>query len=310
MKSLLPPTDRTPLLVCMVLSLVLWLSNALSQSHTNSHLLVHITYTNLPTHKLPAKVLPQQLYLTLECTGIERIRQYWQQSSLNIDYANYQPTQHLTTKALYPLLTALLPNANILTVNPDTIFFRFEDKKAKKVPLQLNESIKVARRFALKQISLQPDSITIIGPRSTIDTLQAWKTEQLVLRDLSQNFEGEVPIAALPAILQADTTTIVCRIEVEEFTEKKLDNIPITITNLPKGVSVFLYPPTVTLQFQVGVSEFNLIDRNNFTVVADFGQTDIEHEKIIPLHIAQQPPHIKNLSIQPQKNAEFIIINK
>ena len=78
MKSLVAATDRTPLLVCMAISLVMWLASALSESYTTSQIPVDVSYRNLPTNKLPSQPLPQQLHLSIETNGIQILKQYWQ----------------------------------------------------------------------------------------------------------------------------------------------------------------------------------------------------------------------------------------
>lgn len=311
MKLFLAASDRTPLLVCMSISLVMWLVSALSESYTTSQIPVEVLYRNLPDNKLPSQPLPQQLHLTIETNGIQIIKQYWQKIRLTIDYANYIPAKILATQQLMPLLMPQLPNSKILNVSPDTIFFKFERIAQKKIPVFSDSDAKPAKRFDIKEIILQPDSVIVSGPASVLDTIKHWKTQKLVLRDLSQDFEGEVPLV-LPEIstLSLNTNNIMYTIKVEEFTEKKLLDIPIEIKNLPKGMSVFLYPSTVTLQFQVGISEFEYIKQSNFTIVADFIDIDFTKDKLIRLSVAQQPLTIKGLSILPQNSVEFIVINR
>nr|MBP6664800.1 YbbR-like domain-containing protein [Chitinophagales bacterium] len=169
---------------------------------------------------------------------------------------------------------------------------------------------KSAKRFDIKEIIFQPDSVVISGPPSLLDTIKYWKTQKLVLRDLSQDFEGTVPLAPPDTYtVSLDTTNVFYTIKVEEFTEKKLTDIPIEINNLPKGMSVFLYPPTITLQFQVGISEFEYINQSNFKIIADFTDIDFTKDKLIRLSVAQQPLTIKSLTILPQNSVEFIVMN-
>lgn len=302
--------DRTPLLVCMAISLVMWLASALSESYTTSQIPIDVSYRNLPTNKLPSQPLPQQLHLSIETNGIQILKQYWQKNSLIIDYTNYKSAQMLPTQQLNLLLLPQLPNTKILSISPDTIFFKFERKASKKIPILGNNDVKSAKRFDIKEIVFQPDSVVISGPPSVLDTIKYWKTQKLVLRDLSQDFEGTVPLAP-PDIstLSLDTANVFYTIKVEEFTEKKLTDIPIEINNLPKGMSVFLYPPTITLQFQVGISEFEYINQSNFKIIADFTDIDFTKDKLIRLTVAQQPLTIKSLTILPQNSVEFIVMN-
>lgn len=309
MKPITAVTDRGVLIICMAISFMLWLGNTLSETHISRRLPIELEYVHLPTDLVPVQVLPERVFIGIEANGVDMLRYNWRKNQLILNYDDYRNSTKISTDKFQLLLNEQFPNTKILDISPDTILFSFQKKYTKKVPIQMTADISPATRFTIQTVAIRPDSLEISGIKSAIDTIQTWKTQTLSARDLTENLVGKLPLEnSAISTIQTNIQEVDYEVLVEEYTEKRLEHIPITIQNLPAPKSVFLYPSQVSLQFQVPVSKFDDINANNFQIVADFKDINWKMDKTVPFHAINNPPYIKSLKIIPRSYAEFILM--
>lgn len=308
--AILSGEDKSTFLGCLFIAFIIWLLSALSETYT-TEIQVSVSYKNLPEDKVLTRNLENTLYLTIKGAGSDLVKQMrFIKKSVVLDYAKYINTQRVSSATLFTQIEEQLSKLEVRDIKPDTLYFYLENKAQKKVPIKFEHNISTSTHFKLKNnLAITPDSVLVIGPKSVLDTLKNWKTEELVKRDVSQNFDGSIPL--IPPN-QTGLTIAPEQVnyfgEVEEFTEKRL-LLPVLTKNLAKDQSVVLYPKNVQLQFQVGTSEFEVLDKDYFKIVADFSTIDINTAQEIPLKVIEQPTGIRNLRVSPEY-AEFIVIEQ
>jgi YbbR domain-containing protein len=132
------------------------------------------------------------------------------------------------------------------------------------------------------------------------------ETDTLFLSDVKANIDKQINLQ-LPdhdINLKFSDTEIKVFATIEKFTEGKL-KIPITVKNVPEGISFKYFPRAVTVSYYTSLSSFKGIDENDFSVVCDYDMITENQSFLIP-EIIEKPQSVKNAKIL-NKRIDFII---
>lgn len=303
------PKNTAIFIICMGIAVFLWLGVQLSQKYTGD-IPVHISYSNLPTKQVSVYPLQEQGTARVNATGFRLLwaNMRWGRLELNIDLNDYQNAEYVLADAIVSnALTDLPAGYTLIGFRPDTLHLSFAPKATKKVPVVLDQQITMARQYDLKdQIQLQPDSVTVVGPRSIVDTLKSWKTSLLTLDELKETVTDTISLAkpTNPAI-KLNPGKIIYTVPVEMLTEASVQ-VPIDLKNAPLGVDVAIFPKEAQVTFMVGLSNQENAKSAFFKVSADFQDVNLEKDQYVPLIITQSPDFIKSPTVSPV-TVEYII---
>ena len=311
MARFLSKEDRYTFLGCLLISFIFWMLTTLSKEYAYE-ISLPVSYINLPEDKVLVEKLEKKLAVSVRARGSDLLRLgfFPKRQSLVIDYEkNVKQAAALHTRTLINQFEDQFGNIEIRDVSPPTIYFAFEAKKEKKVPLVLDYSVSTPPSYEVTDelISTQPDSVTIAGPAPIIDTLKYWKTRKVTHKNLQQTTKGIVQLLE-PATygITLGMKTVNYQIDVEQYTEKRFD-LPVNITNLPDEVSVFLHPQQVEVVFQVKMSRFEYTTPELFSLVADFSKVNLKSDTTVPIGINSAPHDVRYLRLA-STTADFLII--
>ena len=99
--------------------------------------------------------------------------------------------------------------------------------------------------------------------------LKSGKVQSLALEPL----EGEA--------LSRSQDSIQWSAEILEFTQKQI-TLPVEIVNVPKGMSLQIFPEAMTLTIEIPVEAFGQYDRSNFSLICDYNERISEDSFMIP----------------------------
>ncbi len=286
---------------------MIWLLSALSENY-KTEVKVDIQFTNFPENQILVKAPDSTLYLFVDATGSDIMRSLgFNRPKISLDYQKHLNTNSLSTASFINQFQEQLSGLTIVDIKPDSIHLDLEQKSEKIVPILLIENIETAKRFEVTgQVTIEPDSVLISGPKSIVDTIRYIPTEKLELVGISQSDNGEIGLQNhFPNTVQIEYQSVGYIFNVEEFTEKRI-NVPVTIENLQAKKSVVLYPRNVEVLCLVPTSEYNEIDKTYFVVVANFANVDLINHQKVPLEVVEQPINAKAVRILT-KQADFIV---
>ncbi len=300
-------TDRAMLLGCIGIAFVVWLFMKMSQTH-QTEIPVEVAY-NLPEDKIFATPPLASITPQISGTGWALFTRYItaQRPNITLDLDN-TPAQTISAPRLETLIQQDLSaplKAGLRAYQSITV--QLDDKAGKRIPLVLHQDIRLATEYQfVVPPRLIPDSIMIYGPKSIIDTTKSWATTLLKIEDVKENISPSVALQAHPNTeVSFDSTEIVCRIDVELFTEKILE-IPTIIINAPDTLLLTIHPSKIKVTCRVGYSTYDKVNPTQFTAVADFTKVDINNSNYAPVKLTRQPDFVKITSIVPEQ-VEFII---
>jgi hypothetical protein len=283
-----------------------------------------VNYTNLPPNRMLSKEPPNKLILRVQADGytvLSSRAKFKRPLSYNVNaFALYSLTPDSTT--VYTLtwyarerLSAELgltnKNIQILDIKPDTLIFNFSRLKRKKVPVTvvLEESQNLFKQqFTLNGVPrAYPDSIMVIGPSYSIDTLREIFTMPLRFKNLSDTVERKVKLQTISRHTYP-LKKVKIMIPVDEFTESKFE-VPIIVRGVPDSLEIKTFPATVQIKYIVTLSHFNEVTPAFFNAYIDYNYSDIELSTKLKVELDSVPPFLHNISITP-RSVEFLIERK
>jgi hypothetical protein len=302
-------------LICVGIATFFWFLNALEKEY-NVEISFPVEYTNLPNNKVLANNLPDHFVLEVRSFGFTLLRYKLSMafSPLVFNVNDFTGKMMEDSKQTYyavpsrqfrnRLADQVSNEINITGIQPDTIFFRFDQVVSKKVKVvhDINYSLK-KQHFLTGNIDSDPDSVTVLGPKSFLDTLQVVNTVIQNFKALDKLIQKSVELKKIEK-LEFSPKRVTISIPVEEYTEKQL-TIPIAINNLPDGVHVNLFPAQVKVNFMIALSRFAKVTPQDFKASVSYEDL-LKNLDYLPVQIEEKPLYLESVNFTPKK-IEYLI---
>ena len=299
-------------LIFLVLTSIIWLLIELSKSY-NSIAVFKVQYENVPSDKLLQNTMISDVGIVLKAPGFSQFRYKAKEHNIKFNLrkvSKYNGKYYFLPNAQLSYLNDQFPaDVEVLNVLTDTIFVELGENISKKVPVRtkVHVNFKLGYNFVgnLKSI---PDSILVTGPEKYIDSILEISTNSLELNEVYETINTtlrlRLPVNNDLVKLSANEVQIVG--EVDKFTEGNL-NIPVVIINEPEGVKVNPFPKEIQVIYQIGLSNFNKINKDSFSIVYDYNQykNDSLTRYLTPV-ILQKSDLIYSVKLIPSQ-IEFLI---
>jgi len=304
--------------ICCIFSSVTWVLIKLSRDYSET-LKYPVSYVNLPSDKIVINDLDTVFTIKLKSKGYRILsnKMFFKPQTINIDVASLirkkkdiTKEHYIATSDLYQLIgTQINYTNNVISVIPDTLYFRFEKLHTRKVPLKLRLNMSFAQQYKLSDsIKLKPDSVTISGAKSAIDSIKYIETLNQTLTNLKQSqaltlgFESKYNKSKIK-ITPSSAKLVVL---VEKYTEATVE-IPIVVVNNVKNNVVRTFPEKVKITYLVSLDKFKDVKPAMFSVVADISKAISAKSKKMKVDVQKFPSFVKVSKIEPDK-VEFLLL--
>ena len=231
-----------------------------------------------------------------------------EQRVINVDLNTLEHNNYVVLSSqIKQINNKKLLNNEILTFNPDTLFFDFSNRTVKKVPIKLVTSLNYERQFAQAGVvTLNPAYVMLNGPAEVLARIKSWPTDSVIIDHLNNSFNKQVKLQPVKeGNLSILPKSVAVNIPVDEFTEKTVE-IPVKLINNPDFYDVRIFPQKVRLTFTTSLTDYPDMDEDDFEAVADLTKWRRESYKMLPVKIIHLPAYSKVVKIEPQ-NVDFIV---
>lgn len=325
-KDVLTPTEAASkrkvyiFIICLVCSALFWLFIKLSQDNQAAFNRT-VAFQNFPDDKLSVSQSDSLVFFRLESTGLRLIlaRFFLSEDVLWLDADALPVTSrndiryHYVTEALLIeyLEEKLEGRARVIDLYPDTIYLEMAPAIRKHLPVLLDADISFERRFEqYGAITIEPDSITVVGPKPLLDTLSFIQTEYWEARNLrkttQRNLKIKQPIGFPSLEIKKEEVTV--NVPVEEFTEatKELKIQLVCPDDLPP-LDVRFFPNTVTVNYLVALRDYQAVSETMFHAAVGCPQAIDDENGRLPVTLEKYPSFVDVLYYRPQF-VEYIIL--
>ena len=300
-------SQRFTITMCLLASLVFWTAIKLSKDYDTIET-IGISY-ELPQGVAFAQTPPNSLEARVRATGWELVNQGLSnhERMITIDSLELQENSDGIISIRSEVANAFEDEG--LDVNPITnerIVIQMERVASKQVPVRLTSRIQYARGFqSSKQPRLDPDSVTISGPISVIDSISFWLTDSLVLTNVTDTVRISTPLqeAALSS-MNVTPHSVSVAIESQQFTEKSI-YVPVEIRGATKQDSISIFPKQVLVKVAVGLNDYETINAADFLAVVSIEQAGSESSNSLPVVLEKRPGLVRQVTVQPRSVEVF-----
>ncbi len=303
----------------LIIAAIFWSLNALSKSYTTV-LKYPIDFKNIPAGKILVSDDLNLLNVKITCTG-HNIIQYKINaalSSLTIDLAHYPPQQAISSSndyffsvinPLHKKISELFHDETILvSIHPDTIYYTLNESRSRKVPVIAKLRINYQKFFAQSSdLTLEPDSIFIVGPCSIADTISAILSESSTINNANDTIFLKLKLQQPPHTALSQQT-IQCIIPVDRLTEKTIE-VPVTCIHLSDSLVLKTFPGKVQITFLVALNQFSKLKPSDFKVFINYDSIKKTGNKSQKLIVSKKPNYIYNLTLNPP-TVEYLLEHK
>ena len=298
-------------LLFLGLSALIWLLITLSKEYTTS-LEPYVKFINVPQNKVLDNNDLQRIKVDIRASGFKIIRTRIQNSSIDLDASLLQQNKQqkhylLLEKQIQLIQNQLYSDVVVQRVVTDTLFVNLDILETKRVAVQPNISVNYHVGYGLiDNIKIQPDSISVSGSKSILDTITHLPLASVKLNDVKENFEEKVEVILTNLEgLKFATQEVVISGNVDKFTEGSL-KVPFEIKNVPDDVKLTMLTENITITFVVGLSDFNKVVPSLFKIECDYQYSEDQKLTYLIPKLVKKPKFIKSYKISPQ-TIDFLI---
>ncbi|MET2985029.1 YbbR-like domain-containing protein [Aureibaculum conchae] len=291
----------------LLLSFLFWILIKLSKEYIDV-VPVHVEYLNLPEGKMLQKEPPTTVQLTLKTHGFDLIKYHIFKRNVKVDLKTIKPKNatiyYQTAQDLLPeIISQLLAGVEVFSIKPDTLFYNIGEGVSKNVKITTNLEIEYQSGYNLfGDLKIEPNEVTISGPEILIDSILEVETQKKIVENVNTDFEVTVPLIQLDK--KSKVTYSVDKIKVsgvvDKFTEARF-TIPVVVDNLPKNYNIDIFPDNVEIVFQVGISDYNKINKNDFKISCDYERSKKDGLNYLIPKVVLKPSYISDIRIMPNQ---------
>ena len=190
--------------------------------------------------------------------------------------ANYDVKKVNNTYVCYPdvlqdkILEKLSNQTTIRYLSQDTLIFAYKKSDSRRVPIRLNKEINFAPNYDLvTPYKLKPDSVKVVGPRTSIKNIKYVSTKPLIMNQLNEGINETI---ILEPLNKAGVSIYPKKVNVTANVKKHINSsvaVQVDLINVPKGVNYDYEPKFVTINFKVSVDDYQNLNNKDFKVVID-----------------------------------------
>lgn len=293
--------------VALMLALCLWFLVNLSRSYI-LNLNLPIILGNIPDDKALAENLPDFATVSVQGEGWKLINLYNNPPRIFVDVTNGEV--NLLDQVRQQMNA--IPEINVQKVQPLMLSLDLEDRVSKKVPVSANVSLKFDEQFNLvSDPYVSPDSITVSGASSIIDTFSFWETDSVMITNVKGDISASIGLKQPRQLVTISRSAVQYNAEVAEFTEGE-SKVFIRIRNLPRGQNITFSPTFVTIRYTIPIEEYTDVKNlNPFTAYVPYKNIQQDSTGFVTpqMEVSAGKYHIKLQSHQPAKVAYFIVVD-
>jgi len=154
---------------------------------------------------------------------------------------------------------------------PETLHVVLDDLLNIKLPVKPMLEMQLAPGYILiDSMTVNPDSVSISGPRTFIQQFKEIHTEKLVMKNISSSIDKYLLLDFIPkSNIKLDVKSVRCQQEVDQLGERELKNISVMVVNLGPNQKAEVIPASAAITVSGGIEVLKAIQPDDIKIVFD-----------------------------------------
>ena len=298
-----------------LISFSFWFLSMLSKKHETT-IDIPISFSNFSADLIVPESVPENINIRVKAPGFSIIFfNLFNSSVLDLNVSSSKSKPIKGGKEIFWLMNAkrskisnvLGSSMEILDVSPSRLGIYTQNKALKRVPVKLQENIRLKSEYWLSELpQLLPDSVTIYANQLQLDTIDYVLTKKLDVSNLSDNQEFIINLEQIKGV-SCKISSVSVIVSVGAFVEETIIK-PITIKNLKKGYSVKLFPENIEVTVRAPRETYLLLKTDFFNAEVDVREMSSENN-VLDVLINNLPSNIKLQMVYPER-VEYLLIKE
>ena len=237
--------------LCTLASAILWFMFSMQETYTQ-FFVFPTSVENVPPEQALIDLPPQTIRVQVQGQGVQLLRLYYQPPTIVLDAA-------ASPIDVSVAVSELTGPVRMESVMPTRIDLSLEERITRKLPILAAVDIQVESGYQeMGPRILSPDSVTVSGARSIVESLTNWQT--IPVRVIQVNEPTTLLLTlrdSLAGLVELDVSESNFDVDVQAFTEGRRQ-IDVRVENAPAGQEIAFDPSSTTVTFQVPVNQFDL----------------------------------------------------
>ncbi len=187
-------------------------------------------------------------------------------------------------------------------LEPNAIQIKIEELVTRELAVKNKVKLKpMAGHTIVGDIELEPEKVTIEGPRSIVSKYDSIETASLVWDKLKFPVEKNVDLVAPDnELVKILTDRIQLYADVQKLMEKRISNVPVRVINLPPQTSALVIPSHISLMIEGGVKVVADITAEDIVAYIDYKRSPNNTNNDY-LAFIEEIPGIRPRDFEPKK---------
>lgn len=305
-------TNVREFLFFLLLTTILAILIKLSKDYTKVYQLP-VKIVNTPIDKAVSTLEPETLEVTVKLTGFALLSNQFSDFELAIDFHELEKTsikryQYTPDNHRLDIADALSGVSEVSAVQPQKINIQIDSLASKDVVVTSALTSQFKTGYGPNgEAVLTPSMVRIVGPLAYIDTITSIPTRPKKMTDVSDDINTQLVIdsLALHKEIKLSSYAVTYTQPVAKFTEGSF-SVPVKLINTG-DTDVKIFPKTVDVYFTVPIDAYESITINDFEVVCDFKNRNLQDDFII-LNMNRVPKAVKSTRLAT-KQIKYIVVN-
>ena len=242
------------ILLCVTTAATFWFFRALNKIYTTRiSYPVELAYNR--DSLIALKDPPEEIPINVTGGGWQLLKKT---ISVDVDPVVIKPenpvqTHFFTAANLLPIFSSQLKDLDLNYIATDTIFFKIEPFKERKLSIKLDSSnIHLKENFYItSNLFIEPDSVIFRGPLSLVDRLPDVFKVTLSDKNINSRFDEELSLDLFSSSMIKKTPEVIhITFEVEEYIDQTA-KLSIEQVNFPYDSTAFILNSTIDVTFKL-----------------------------------------------------------
>lgn len=278
--------------ICLVFAVVIYIFHQVTMLETKS-ITVPLTVESSGL-MIPFSELPKYVKISVRTTAenIPSVYSSGFKACINVD--------HFTEAGIYQVPVEVLVSENMsliepleYSVKPEVLKVELDEKSVKYVPIEAAISGEVEHGYSVKDISINPSTVKVVGPSKILEKTKSIYTKKIILSGAEKSFSKEVRLDNVNDLIvpypEGDFKVAIT--VVPSDSSKEFKSIVPVVKNLNPNLEIITQIPAISLQLDgalLVLENYNLLPEDVFVNLKDIdkpGTYEIPVDVTVPTNL-------------------------